>query len=198
MKTQILVILGAFVLLPGIHALAQTTHREITTWVSNQTGSHIGSGYASTYLTNIRAKTIAKDDSRLRDALDSLDGLGMVQVRGMGLVPAAVAWQTQTNVRNLVEEQVETDLSYSELLMAHVLAEKSKESFNNIVALRARARTWGEVARQLQVSPEAVVIRSNAAATRIRAAEARTRRRPDSKPGVITTNPGLHHYQAHR
>lgn len=78
----------------------------------------------------------------------------------MRLVPAAVAWQTQTRTRKLVEEQVATDLSYAELLMAHVLAEKSKESFNNIVALRARDRTWGEVARQLQVSPEAVVIRA--------------------------------------
>ena len=33
---------------------------------------------------------------KLRNAINSLDGLGMLEVKGFGLVPAAVAWQTET------------------------------------------------------------------------------------------------------
>ena len=75
-------------------------HREITKWISSPTGSLIGSGYTSTYLTNIRAKTTERDDAKLRGAINMLDGLGMVEVRGFGLLPAAVAWQAETPFAN--------------------------------------------------------------------------------------------------
>ncbi|MEP6976079.1 MAG: hypothetical protein ABI897_11555, partial [Spartobacteria bacterium] len=65
MKIQILVALGTLTLVRGLTVQAQTSppqHREITVWVASPTGSLIGRGYCSTYLTNIRARTIGQDD----------------------------------------------------------------------------------------------------------------------------------------
>ncbi len=118
MKTlhQLVVLLGGITLVSGLStgahaATAAPKTRDLTVWVASPTGSLLGGGYVSTYLTNIRARTIAKEDARLRNAIVSLDGLGMLQVRGFGLVPAAVAWQSEMPMRKVIQQQAATGLS---------------------------------------------------------------------------------------
>jgi hypothetical protein len=199
--TEFLVVLGVLTLAPTFTTQAQSSqspkHRDIEVWIDAKLGSHLGAGYASTYLTNIRARTIGKEDPKLRDAIDSLDGLGMLPVKGFGLVPAAVAWLTETHIHTLVEQQAETGLSYGELLIAHLLAAKSEESFAHIVAMRAKTRTWGELAKQLQIDHDFLVTRANAASTRIRLVEYGTRRRPQRESGVNYTSINPHTQTAH-
>ncbi len=181
MKIQIFLALGILPLVPSLTAQAQTSppqHREITAWVASPTGSLIGRGYASTYLTNIRARTVGREDPALRTAVVSLDGLGMLPVKGFGLVPAAVAWPAKLPLRKVIGQQAETGLSYGELLVANTLATESGESFAAVVARREKSRTWGELAKQLRVSPDLLVTRVNTAAKQIVAVEFRQRRGP--------------------
>lgn len=179
MKKMFLVALGVLALVPGFAAQAQTSggHVERTVWVQAQPGTLIGHGYASSYLTNIRAKTIGKEDPKLRVAIDTLDALGMLEVKGFGLLPAAVSWQTEVPMRTLIEQQTETNLSYGELLLSNSLAAKSGRTFEEIVGLRENTRTWGELMRQLQVSPEIIVTQAGAACQRILTADVRYRRK---------------------
>jgi hypothetical protein len=199
MKTTIkfLVVLGVLAVIPGFTAQAQSSqprkHRELTVWVQNQRGSFIGSGYASTYLTNIRARTLGKEDPNLRNSINALDGLGMLPVQGFGLLPAAVAWQTGTSMRTLIEQQAETGLSYGELLIANSLAAKSKQDFDTVMAMREKTRTWGELAEQLHVSPDLIISRANTAAKRIVDAEFLSDRRKQhaQDPSVTSINPHI-------
>jgi hypothetical protein len=189
--------LGLLTLIPGHKIAAQSSrHREITMYIAAPAGTHIGGGNASTYLTNIRAKSIQGENQGLRQAIDTLDALGMVRVRGFGLLPAAVWWQSQVPINRLVKEQTDTGLSYAELLMAHTLAEKSKLDFDEIVVMRAHSRTWGQLAARLGVSEDLIVLRANRASDRIRAVRTRSRQRGDRDPSLQTTNPNLHHYVA--
>ncbi len=74
--TKNLVVVGVLALIPGIFAQTQSgPHRDLTVWVSSQTGTHLGSGYTSAYLTNIHARTLGQESAKLRNAIDSLDGL---------------------------------------------------------------------------------------------------------------------------
>jgi hypothetical protein len=197
MKAKVSLLLGIVALIPCLASVAEPSeHREITRWTSSPLGSHLGSGYASTYLTNIRAKTTVRDEAKLREAINTLDGLGMIEVRGFGLLPAAVAWQAQISIHELVAEQAQTGLSYGELLMAHTLASNSGRNFHEILALRTAARSWGQLAEQLAVSPETIIRRAQTASDRIRLAETRTRQRGQRDPSLQTTNPNLHHYFA--
>ena len=196
---KVLVLLPVLTLIPGFSSRAQSRpHPEITMWISAPAGSNIGSGYASTYLTNIRARTIGREDLKLRESIDSLDGLGMVRVRGFGLLPAAVAWQSNTSIHELIAEQAETHLSYGELLMAHALAAESNYDLQEVVAMRTHTQTWGQLAEQLHVNPDLIISRANTASDRIRAARTRTRQRAQRDQSLQTTNPLLHHYYAHR
>lgn len=198
-----LIVLGALALLPGFTAKAPAAepprHREITVWVKGQTGTLLGSGYASSYLTNIRARTIGKEDPKLRRAINSLDGLGMLPVRGFGLVPAAVAWQTEVPMRTLIQQQADTGLSYGELLIANSFVSKSKAGFADIVARRVKTRTWGELADQLQINLDFVVTRARTAAQRIVAVDSRNRRGLDHEKNNSFTsiNPHNMHSQHH-
>jgi hypothetical protein len=197
MISKVLTVTAITILMPVLTSLGEPAkHREITAWKASSTGSHIGSGYASTYLTNIRAKTTGQDTAQLRRAIDSLDGLGMIQVRGFGLLPAAVAWQSQTSIHELVTEQAATGLSYGELLMAHTLASESKRDLQQVITLRTKTRSWGQLAEQLGVSPEVIVVRTGLASDRIRLADARTRQHGPGDPSLQGTRPSLHHYSA--
>src|SRR5690348_3615373 len=100
MKTmaKLLVMFGVLAQVPAYAAQADTSqsgkHLDLQVWIDAKVGTHLGGGYTSTYLTNIHAKTMGKEDRHLREAINDLDGLGMLKVRGFGLVPAAVSWQT--------------------------------------------------------------------------------------------------------
>jgi hypothetical protein len=196
--TKVLVVSGILTLVSGFASQAQSAkHREITRYISAPGGTYIGSGNASTYLTNIRAKTMGHENPQLRHAINSLDGLGMIDVRGYGLLPAAVAWQCNSSIHKVVAEQAETRLSYGELLMAHALAAESNHDLNKIIAMRIHTRTWGQLAAQLGISEALIVRRANTASDRIRTAEMRSRQRAERDPSLQTTNPNLHHYYAH-
>ncbi len=203
MKTfhKFLAALGGLALLPGSIEAAPASpapkHRDITVWVSSPTGTLLGRGYVSTYLTNIRARTIAKEDAPLRNAIVSLEALGMTPVRGFGLVPAAVAWQSKLPMRKVIQQQAASGLSYGELLLANVLAEKSRQSFEQVVAQRARTRTWGELANQLQVSSDFLVSRVQIASQRIKLVESSLRRRPMSDGGTSLAGANPHTERAH-
>ena len=189
-KIQFIVMLGFFALLPSLAGQTQSSqsprHHDIEIWIEAKVGTLLGAGYTSSYLTNIRAKTMGKEDPKLRQAVDSLDGLGMLPVKGFGLVPAAVSWLTETPINTLVEQQAATNLSYGELLVAHTLAVRSGESFTHIIAMRSRTRTWDELARQLAIDPDYLVSRTNAASTRIRLVDLWNRRRPPTGGTTFT------------
>ncbi len=203
MKTfhTFLAALGGLALVPGLTHGAQTAPaaktRDITVWVTSSTGGLIGRGYVSTYLTNIRARTIKKEEPKLRRAIESLEGLGMTPVRGFGLVPAAVAWQSRLPMRKVIQQQAATGLSYGELLLANVLAEKSKQSVEQVVEMRGRTRTWGELAQQLDVSSAFLVSRVQLASERIKLVEASTRRRPMNDGGTTLAGANPHTEHAH-
>ena len=114
-KSKFLAFLGVAAVFPSLSAPAQNEprgkHREITVWIPAKLGTLIGGGYASSYLTNIRSKTIASEDPKLRHALDRLDDLGMRSVRGFGLVPAAVSWQIDVPRGRAVERRVRANSS---------------------------------------------------------------------------------------
>ena len=193
--------LGGLALAPGLTHGAQTAPaskpRDITTWVSGSPGSLLGRGYTSTYLTNIRARTIAKEEKALRDAIVTLEALGMTPVRGFGLVPAAVAWQSKLPMRKVIQQQAATRLSYGELLLANVLADRSKRSFEQVVAMRGGTRTWGELANALDVSPGFLVSRVQIASQRIRLVESSISRRPMNDGGTNLASANPHTKRAH-
>ena len=202
--TKFLVVLGVLAQVPAFTAQADKSqsqsgkHLDLQVWIDAKVGTLLGGGYTSSYLTNIHAKTMGKEEPQLREAINNLDGLGMMPVRGFGLVPAAVSWQTDVPIRTLVEQQAETRLSYGELLVANSLAAKSRETFNQILSQRVRSSTWGNLAKQLNVEPEFLVNKANLASERIRLVEFNSRKRPQRDPTSMTaTNPNASHYQAH-
>jgi hypothetical protein len=203
MKTMLkfLVVLGIAALVPSFPVRAEVNerHREITIWVPAPVGTHIGGGYGSSFLTDIRSKSLANEEPRLRNAIDSLDALGMRSVRGLGLVPAAVSWQTEVPIHTLVEQQAQIDLSYGELLMVNFLATKSGQTFNQIISSRVKTRTWSDLAQQIGVDLDQVVRRANRAAQRIRYVELHYWHRPSPDAGTsyTSTNPHLV-FTAHR
>ncbi|MBA3651886.1 MAG: hypothetical protein H0W66_10510 [Chthoniobacterales bacterium] len=202
MKTlhQLVVLLGGIILVPVLttvaHAGAAPKTRDLSVRVASPTGSLLGGGYVSTYLTSIRARTIGKEDGRLRNAIVSLDGLGMLQVRGFGLVPAAVAWQSEMPMRKVIQQQAASGLSYGELLMANTIAARSGESFATVVGLRAKSRTWGTLTEQLGVSTDEVVAKVNTAARRIIAVDFRSRSRALRETGTNYSATNSHTQQA--
>jgi len=187
--------LGIVALIPSFTAhAANERHHEITVWVPAAVGTHLGAGYGSSYLTDIRSKSLANEDSQLRNAIDSLDALGMHSVRGLGLVPAAVSWQTDVPIHTLVEQQSQIDLSYGELLMVNLFASKSRQTFDQILAARVKTRTWADLAQQLGVNAQEVIARANKAAQRIRYVELHYRKqplRPDAGTSFANMNPHL-------
>src|SRR5689334_4202485 len=120
----------------------------------------------------------------------------MMRVKGFGLVPAAVSWQTDVPIHTLIEQQAETRLSYGELLIANALAAKSGESFHTIISQRVNAPTWGEVAKQLNVSSDSLIQRANLASERIRLVEFNSRKKPQKDGGVNFTTANPHNLQA--
>lgn len=197
MKTMLkfFVMLGIVAPIPSFTAKADNPrHREITVWVPAAVGTHLGAGYGSSYLTDIHSKSLTNEDSRLRNAIDSLDALGMHSVRGLGLVPAAVSWQTDVPIHTLVEQQSQIDLSYGELLMVNLFASKSGQTFDKILAARVKTRTWAELAQELGLDTEEVIVRANKAAQRIRFVELHYRKRPNGPDGTVNfanVNPHL-------
>src|SRR5689334_12304900 len=95
--TKFVVLLGVIMLVPAFTGQADTSqsqsghHLDLQVCIDAKTGTLLGGGYTSSYLTNIRAKTMGKEDRQLRKAINDLDSLGMLPVKGFGLVPAAVS-----------------------------------------------------------------------------------------------------------
>ena len=173
--------LGVILLCSGVSARSEEQksykNKEATLWVAPKTGSLLGGGYADSGETHIRANTIARERPGFPNAIELLDRQGGVTVAGVGLVPTAVAWQTKVPVRTLVTQQVNTRLSYGELLIANSLAEGSQKSFKEIIAMRTKTKTWCELSMQLHINPDSIKARAEAASNAISYAEARRNRR---------------------
>lgn len=100
-------------------------------------------------------------------------------------------------MRKVIQQQAATGLSYGELLLANVLAPKSRHGFEQVVAQRGHTRTWGELANQLQVSPDFLVSRVQIASQRIKLVESSLRRRPMSDGGTSLASANPHTQRAH-
>ncbi len=123
------------------------------------------------------ARTMTGEDRAFRKAIDALDAQAGKVMRGTGLVPAAVSAQTRVPLETLVAQQAETGLSYGELLVADSLAVASRKSFAQILAMRAKTRTWAELSLKLRINPNSLVARAEAAKGAINNADARFARR---------------------
>ncbi|HEX4667093.1 MAG TPA: hypothetical protein VH207_10865 [Chthoniobacterales bacterium] len=183
MKTacRFLIVFAVLVLFSGVpaqaQAPAQSKNKESTVWVTPKAGSLIGGGYTDSGVTTIQARTLGQDTFAFRNAIYYLDEQGGKTVRGVGLVPTAVAWQTKVRIRTLIEQQAQTHLSYGELLVANSVAEGSGKSLADILALREKVKSWGALSRQLHINPESIQARAKAASNAILYADARNDRR---------------------
>jgi len=97
----------------------------------------------------------------------------------------------------LIEQQAETGLSFGELLIANSLATKSQKSFGEIVALRAKTRTWGELAERLQINPNFIITRANIAAERIVTADFRSQADSHAKNISFINGYSQHNHAQH-
>ncbi len=81
--------------------------------------------------------------------------------------------------------------------MANAIAARSGESFDTVVALSAKNRTWGALTGQLGVSTDEIVAKVNTAARRIVAVDFRSRSRPLRETGTNYSATNSHTQQAH-
>jgi hypothetical protein len=93
-------------------------------------------------------------------------------------------------MRTIILQQAETGLSYGELLMVNCLASKSNQSFDQVIALRPKSHTCGEVAQQLGLDSVSIVASAKSTAERIRAVDYRSRHRQQhDQTSVTSVNP---------
>jgi hypothetical protein len=93
------------------------------------------------------------------------------------LLPTAVSIQTKVPVEVLKKQRSASGLSYGQLLVANSLASGSGKSFDQILALRAKNRSWSQLATNLHISVKSIIARVNAADESVKYAESRRRLR---------------------
>lgn len=99
-----------------------------------------------------------------------------------GELPAVwntVATHAQLPAKALRQQRAQTRLNVSELLVANSLAGKSGRSFGTIIALRAAAGSWTQVARNLRINLAPIKARLIAANTSLKKAKVG---RPSKRP----------------
>ena len=128
-------------------------------------------------LTRLHAKTMTGENLPFRRAIEALDAQSNKRVAGVDMVAAAVSWQTGVSIPRLKAQQVETGLSYGELLVADSLSIGSGNSFAKILRLRSRTQTWAELSLKLRINPGSLVARVQAASVSINNAAGRYNRR---------------------
>lgn len=165
MKTlRFLIVFGGVALFPGHSVEAQK---------SKANRNEHSTAIANTAKVRLHARTMTGEEPAFRNAIDGLDAQAGKVLGGTGLVPAAVSAQTRVPIETLVAQQVETGLSFGELLVADSLAVGSGKSLARILAMRAKTRTWAELSLHLRINPNSLVARAEAAKGEINNADAR-------------------------
>ena len=160
---------------------AQTSSppKKRTVWVSPPAGSLLGGGFVDAGNTDAApAKAVmTSDKASFRAALTNFDAQSGTIVNGWSLIIPAVAWQSGAKVETVKKQQATTGLSFGELLVANSLATGSGKSFNEILALKAKTKRWGEVAKQVGINIDSITARLRTASESIKFAESRRKRR---------------------
>lgn len=174
------------------------TKKKRTVWVDAATGSHLGGGYvdAGDAENSSTSKIAAQENTPLGRAVATLDAKADTIVDGYGLLPTAVSWQTKVPVEVLNRQRTKSGLTYGQLLVANSLASASGKSFEQVLALRAKTRSWNQVAENLRISVKSIIGRLNAADESVKYAEARRRTKREqnlndsglsraNRPGIV-------------
>lgn len=152
-------------------------------WVAPPTGSLLGGGYVDagepTKGAPESAARLAGDNSSLRAAVVKLDSESATMVEGWTLIANAVAWQTKVPVKTLKQQHESTGLTYGELLVANSLAAGSGNSFEAVLAMKQKNRSWSDLSKQLKINPDSITARARAASESLRFAHSRRNQRRD-------------------
>ena len=166
-------------LAPALHAdpSPSPSKKQRTVWVPPPTGSLLGGGY-----TNVgdqgdgppaSAARLSAEYAPLRKSIIELDSKAGTEVEGWTLITAAVSWQTKVPANTLKQQHSSTGLTFGELLIANSLAAGSNNSFESILAMKQKAKSWSDLAKQLKINPDSIVARARAATESIRLAHSR-------------------------
>ncbi|MEO5720684.1 MAG: hypothetical protein ABIR71_04340 [Chthoniobacterales bacterium] len=102
------------------------------------------------------------EDAGLASALARLNAEG--RSRGdESAIWTAISTETKVPVDALRQQRAATSLNYGELIVANSLAARSGNNFNKIIALRATAGSWSQLARNLKIDPASLTARVSAA-----------------------------------
>lgn len=180
-RATVVLALTLSVILPCRGQTASSARR--TVWVPPPAGSLLGGGFTDAGdappPSSRPGGTTAfqAEPPPLRTALERLNAKSAAMAGRTPLLPVAVSRQASVSVETLKRQRASTSLTYAELLVANSLAVGSKNSFDTVVAMRAKSRAWGDVARQLHVSLNSLISRAQAAEKSIVATENAGQRR---------------------
>jgi|GEM_PF-2389453 len=183
MKTVILVASLAVATTTILPCQAQTSAppTKRTVWVEPPTGSLLGRGAINAGDQgdgrSSAASVSAAEKPTFRTALGDLDAQSATVVEGWSLIGPAVSGQTGVSLDTLKKQRAATGLSFGELLVANSLASGSGKSFNEIVRMKAKAQTWSQLARQLNINIDSISARLRTASESVKYAESRRRQR---------------------
>jgi hypothetical protein len=168
----------AFVFVASARAQEPAPKKKRTIYVPPQTGSLLGGGYVDSGETETAPGTAASSVAvskkpAFRAALANFDSQSTTMANGYALTIPAVSWQTKVPVDIIKKQRAATRMTFGELLVANSLASGSGRSFNEIVALQAKTKSWEQVAKQLRVNIDSVTARLKSAADSIKYAEGR-------------------------
>ncbi len=192
MKTVILVASLAVATTIILPCQAQTSvpAKKRTVRVEPPTGSLLGRGAINAGDhgdgRSSAATVSAAEKPTFRTALGDLDAQSATVVEGWSLIGPAVTSQTGVPLDTLKKQRAATGLSFGELLVANSLASGSGKSFNEIVRMKAKAQTWSQLARQLNINIDSISARLRTASESVKYAESRRRQRRDQNIRDVT------------
>ncbi len=199
MKATLIIATGCAVLWAAPQAVSAPSDarpKKRTVWVDAPTGSLLGRGVVDAGDTDAgppqSAARLAAENPALRSAVVKLDAEAKTNVEGWTLIANAVAWQTKVPVKTLKQQHETTGLTYGELLIANSLAMGSGNSFEAVLAMKQKSKTWAEVAKQLKINPDSLTARARAATESLRFAHSRRNQRREEN----MRDSGFHNGQA--
>jgi hypothetical protein len=177
------------IILPG-QAQTPTPPKKRTVWVEPPTGSLLGRGSVDAGDSDVArpstAAVSATEKPTFRTALNNLDAQSATVVEGWSLIGPAVSAQTGVPVEILKKQRAATGLSFWELLVANSLASANGKSFNEIMRMKAKSQSWGQLAKQLNINIGSITVRLRAAGESVKYAESRRRQRRDQNIRDVT------------
>ena len=170
-----------------------TSHKKRTVYTAPPTGSLLGGGYADSGDADApkaaRATTVsAADKPSFREALAHFDAQTGTIVGGYALIVPAVKLQTGVATETLTRQHEVTGLTYGELLVANSLASGSGKSFNDIIAIKNKGKSWSQISKELGVNIDSITARLKTAEESVRFAQTRKRERRSRNVGETMRN----------